>query len=267
MTKQAFNKHLYTFFRKNKRNFPWRDTSDPYHIMVSEYMLQQTQVSRVEKLYPKFIKKFPSIKKLAHTSQKDVLSAWQGLGYNRRALYLQKTAQIIQKDYEGIIPKNPDILKTFPGIGINTAGSIAAFAFNIPTLFIETNIRSVFLHMFFNDKENIDDKEIMKLIEKMIDIKNPREWYSALMDYGTYIKKEYKNPSRKSKHYIKQSSFRGSIREIRGFIIKALTKEGKIRIKELESKYEKEKIDTAIKNLKEEKIIKEKKRALVFFES
>lgn len=267
MTKQAFNKHLYTFFRKNKRNFPWRDTSDPYHIMVSEYMLQQTQVSRVEKLYPKFIKKFPSIKKLADASQRDVLSAWQGLGYNRRALYLKKTAQIIQKDYKGIIPKNPDLLKTFPGIGINTAGSIAAFAFNVPALFIETNIRSVFLHVFFGDKENIEDKEIMKLIEKMIDIKNPRKWYSALMDYGAYIKKEYKNPSRKSKHHIKQSPFRGSIREVRGFIIKVLTKEGKIRIKGLENKYGKEKIVKAIENLRKEKIIKERKGVLVFFES
>ncbi len=257
MTTQAFTKQLYSFFKENKREFPWRKTSDPYHIMVSEYMLQQTQVSRVTEKYPLFLKTFPTIESLSSASKKEVLHAWQGLGYNRRVLYLHTAANKIVQEWKGTVPKDPSILQTLPGIGKNTAGSICAFAFNLPVIFIETNIRSVFIHTFFKKRKNVNDAEIIPLIGKMIDKKNPKKWYSALMDYGTHLKKEQKNPSRKSIHHIKQSSFKGSIREVRGHIIKqSLLKS--LPIKEIEKEYGKTKTQKAIDSLTKEGVIKKK---------
>lgn len=257
MTKQAFTKQLYSFFKENKREFPWRKTSDPYRIMVSEYMLQQTQVSRVTEKYPLFLKTFPTIESLSSASKKEVLHAWQGLGYNRRALYLHTAAKKIVQEWKGSVPKDPSVLQTLPGIGENTAGSICAFAFNLPVIFIETNIRSVFIHTFFKERETVDDTEIIPLIEKTIDTKNPKKWYSALMDYGTYLKKQQNNPSRKSIHHIKQSSFKGSIREIRGYIIKQSILHP-LPVQEIEKQYGKTKTRKAIDGLIKEGAIKKK---------
>jgi len=187
-------------------------------------MLQQTQVSRVEKKFKEFINIFPHFKSLAKAPLKDVLTTWRGMGYNRRAKYLKTTAEIITQKYNGRLPQKPDILRTLPGIGPNTANSICAFAFNIPVVFIETNIRSVFIHEFFSTQKDVLDKDILALVAETLDKQNPREWYSALMDYGTMIKETYGNPNKKSKHYTKQSKFKGSDREIRGKIIKLLTK-------------------------------------------
>jgi len=218
----SFRRKIRLFYQKNKRNFPWRNTTDPYHILVSEIMLQQTQVDRVANIYPAFIQKFPTIQKLSQASKADVLKAWQGLGYNRRALYLQRAAQSIQNNHNGVVPDNPEILATLPGLGITTASSVAAFAFNKPAAFIETNIRAVFIHHFFSDQGPIEDKDIFPLIEQTLDKKSPYHWYSALMDYGTVLKKKYSNPSRNSKHHTKQSPFEGSDRQIRGHIVKLL---------------------------------------------
>lgn len=228
-----FKKIIWDFYSHNKRNLPWRNTTDPYKILISEVMLQQTQVNRVIKKYQEFINKFPTIKKLANATQTEVLRVWQGLGYNRRALALKKTAGIIEKTYHGQFPDNPEILQTLPGIGIVTAASIIVFTHNKSLTFIETNIRTVFIHHFFEGKEDIPDKDLLPLIEKTTDTKNPREWYYALMDYGTMLKKEYKNPSRKSTHYKKQSKFQGSNRQIRGMIIKILIEKGSLTQKEL----------------------------------
>ncbi len=257
MTKQAFTKQLYSFFKENKREFPWRKTSDPYRIMVSEYMLQQTQVSRVTEKYPLFLKTFPTIESLSSASKKEVLHAWQGLGYNRRALYLHTAAKKIVQEWKGSVPKDPSLLQTLPGIGENTAGSICAFAFNFPVIFIETNIRSVFIHTFFKERETVDDTEIIPLIEKTIDTKNPKKWYSALMDYGTYLKKQQNNPSRKSTHHIKQNSFTGSVREVRGYIIKQSILHP-LPVQEIEKQYGKTKTRKAIDGLIKEGAIKKK---------
>ncbi|MEK7079017.1 MAG: A/G-specific adenine glycosylase, partial [Patescibacteria group bacterium] len=132
-----------------RRDFPWRNTTDPYHILVSEVMLQQTQVARVMVKFPIFIDQFSNFKELATASTKDILQVWQGMGYNRRALYLKKIAEIVITQYKGKLPDDPAILDTFPGIGEATAASIVAFAFNKPLVFIETNIRRVFIHLFF----------------------------------------------------------------------------------------------------------------------
>ncbi|PIY69461.1 endonuclease III [Candidatus Roizmanbacteria bacterium CG_4_10_14_0_8_um_filter_39_9] len=203
---------------------PWRETQDPYSILVSEVMLQQTQVARVLIKYPLFIHQFPHWERLASASTKDALSAWVGMGYNRRALYLKRTAETVVKKFNGVLPEDLETLDTLPGIGAATAASITAFAFNKPVVFIETNIRRVFLHHFFKDETNIDDKDILPLVEDTLDRKNSREWYFALMDYGAHLAKTIENPNKRSKHYSTQSSFTGSDRQVRGKILRLLLK-------------------------------------------
>ena len=217
-----FQKIIRDYYKKNRRDLPWRNTKDPYHILVSEMMLQQTQVSRVLAKYQEFLSKFARLKDLADADFKDVLTVWKGLGYNRRASYLHELSKKVIKEHKGGIPCDFEVLDTFPGIGMNTAGSILVFAFNIPTIFIETNIRRVFIHFFFPKRTKISDREIFPLIEKTLDKKHPKEWYFALMDYGAMLGKLSKNPNHKSRHYKKQSPFEGSNRELRGFIIKYL---------------------------------------------
>lgn len=218
-----FQKTIWSFYQQQGRSFAWRNNDNPYHIVVSEVMLQQTQTYRVEPKYEQFIAEFPSFNALAHAPLRDVLSVWQGLGYNRRGKALQAFAQKVVQEYGGKLPHEPEILKTFPGIGPATAGSISAFAFNRQSIFIETNIRAVFLHFFFVGKDGVHDKELIPLVEQTLDLDNPREWYYALMDYGVYLKKLCVNPSRASKHHTKQTKFEGSDRQIRGMIIKLFT--------------------------------------------
>ncbi len=225
MNIKAFQKEVWSFYKKNRRDLPWRPPHaiNPYKIVVSEIMLQQTQVSRVIPKYAEFLQAFPAWEKLAHAPFSKVLKVWQGLGYNRRALALHKISQRIISEYKGKFPRDTETLITFPGIGSNTAGSILAFAYNVPTIFIETNIRTVFLHYFFrNTKKKISDEIITDLIIKTLDRKNPREWYYALMDLGSYIKKTYGNPNIKSSHYRKQSAFKGSNRELRSLILQSI---------------------------------------------
>lgn len=211
----------------------WRETIDPYAIVVSEIMLQQTQTERVAKKYPEFLTIFPTFTILAQAPLADLLRTWQGMGYNRRAIALQKIAVRVMNEFDGILPSNPETLTTFPGIGPNTAGSICAFAFNVPTIFIETNIRSVFLHHFFPGKKNVHDRELLPLIKQTLDLKNPRDWYYALMDYGVYLKKLHPNPSRRSTHHTKQTKFEGSDRQIRGKILRVLLKHPSLTLKKL----------------------------------
>lgn len=223
---KTFQKTIYDFYKNNRRSFPWRNTTNPYKILVSEIMLQQTQTQRVEQKYKKFITKFPNFKSLANASLKEVLQAWQGLGYNRRALALHEISIKVVEDYKSKLPTDPSILQTFKGIGPNTTASICAFAFNLPTIFIETNIRTVFIYYFFKNEKEVHDRELLPLVFQTLDQKNPRIWYYALMDYGVYLKKTYHNPSRKSFHYTKQSKFQGSDRQVRGKILTLLlTKE------------------------------------------
>ena len=219
-----FRKIIYDFYRGSaRRNLPWRHTKNSYPILVSEIMLQQTQVERVMKKYEQFIFIFPDFHSLARAPLSRILSVWQGLGYNRRAIALKKIAQRVVKDpFWGVLPSSVDSLMRLPGIGRATASSVAAFAFQQPVAFIETNIRRVFLHFFFREKESIRDNEILPLVEKTLDRKNPRRWYFALMDYGAMLKKLEHNPNRRSAHYQKQPPFQGSNRQVRGLILKTL---------------------------------------------
>jgi A/G-specific adenine glycosylase len=168
MSPAQFKKIIYSYYEKNRRDFPWRRTRDPYKILVSEIMLQQTQAPRVTEKYKEFIKKFPSVKSLAEAPLKKVLVLWQGLGYNRRAVNLHKTAQVINKKYKGVFPKTKEALLELPGVGPATAGDILAFAYNQAQIVIETNIRSVFIHFFFENEKNVHDRDIIPLIEKTL---------------------------------------------------------------------------------------------------
>lgn len=228
-----FQTIIYSYYKEHRREFPWRATQEPYHIVVSEIMLQQTQTSRVIDKYQQFVAVLPNFEALANASQREVLALWSGLGYNRRGLALQNIAKRVMADFAGVLPSDPIVLEALPGIGPNTAGSICAFAFNKPVVFIETNIRAIYLHFFFRDKEQVKDRELLPLIEATLDRENSREWYYALMDYGVMLKKSQPNPSRKSASHTKQSTFEGSERQIRGLIIKLLTQHPALSFDEL----------------------------------
>jgi A/G-specific adenine glycosylase len=230
---QNFQKKVYEYYHKNRRDFAWRSNITEYKVFVSEVMLQQTQTSRVIFKFEEWMQKFPTIESVAQATSYEILSAWQGLGYNRRGLNLARAAQMIITEFNGQLPKNLNDLEKLPGIGPNTAGSISAFAFNFPVVFIETNIRTVFLHEFFQNKELVHDKEILQLVQETLDQKNSRDWYYALMDYGVYLKKELKINNKKSKHYSRQSKFQGSRRQVRGAIIRILSKIKKISEEDL----------------------------------
>jgi A/G-specific adenine glycosylase len=233
MKKNVFTKLVKDYYKKSGRySLPWRHTRNPYHILVSEIMLQQTQVSRVISKYEEFISIYPTADTLARAKTSDVLRAWQGLGYNRRALNLKKTCKIVVKKYKGQFPATKTELESLPGIGQSTSGAILAYIFNVPAVFIETNIRSVYIHHFFKNNKLVHDRDILPLIEETIDTKNPRDWYYALMDYGVHLKQTLPNPSRRSLHYAKQTSFKGSNREVRSKIIKLVLK-GPVTRKEI----------------------------------
>jgi len=229
---QDFQQMVLSYYGEHGRDMVWRHTSNPYHILVSEIMLQQTQVERVSIKFPEFIRAFPNFAVLATVPLGDVLTVWQGMGYNRRAISLQKCAVRVVTEYNGVLPADVDKLTTFPGIGRATASSIAAFAFNMPVVFIETNIRRVFIHFFFADTDNVRDAEILPLVEKTLYHKNPRVWYWALMDLGSALKKTAANPNRRSAHYTTQSPFEGSDRKIRGSIIRMILARPEITEKE-----------------------------------
>jgi A/G-specific adenine glycosylase len=210
-----------------RHDLPWRvpepgGNFDPYKIMVSEIMLQQTQVGRVLPKYEEFLRAFPVLKALAEAELGDVLRQWSGLGYNRRAKFLWLAARKITEESGGVMPHAAEELKTLPGIGPNTAAAVAVYSYNAPEVFIETNIRTVYIHHFFQDRADIPDREILELVRLTLPMDDSREWYWALMDYGTYLKAAVGNLNRASKHYAKQSRFEGSKRQLRGQVLRLL---------------------------------------------
>lgn len=250
---------LYDFYDREARVMPWRSDPSAYGILVSEIMLQQTQVPRVIEKYNEFMRAFPTVQDLAQAPTDQLLKVWQGLGYNRRALNLRKAAQAIVTQHNGKLPETLEALDALPGIGPATAASISAFGFNKPVVFIETNVRSVFIHFFFKGKEEVSDTEILPLVEQALDRTNSRKWYSAIMDYGTVLKKQVVNPSRKSKHYTKQSKFEGSERQLRGKVLKILTKEKSIAVKQLKEELSDNRIDEVLRQLTDEGFIVQEK--------
>lgn len=227
---------LKKFYKTHRRDLPWRHTHDPYKILVSEMMLQQTQVERVVPKYQAFVKAFPTAQALAAAPLSQVLLLWQGLGYNRRAKYLWESAKILSatkssdvgsrgrvhlsRRQNGFVELPPKL----PGVGPYTRAAVEAFAFNTPGVFVETNIRTVFTRAYFPHREGVHDAELMPLIER--DLKRskmePREFYAALMDYGSYLKRQGVRINSKSKHYTKQKKFVGSDRQKRGALLREL---------------------------------------------
>ena len=220
-------------YRAFGRRMPWRETTDPYRVLVSEVMLQQTRVDRVRSRYGPFLEAFPTVEALAAAPASEVLRAWQGLGYNRRALALHSAATRIVAEYDGRIPADTGVLVTLPGIGPATAAAIAVYAFNRPEVFIETNVRRVFLHCFFPGREKIKDADLLPLVRRALDSARPREWYWALMDYGTHLAKTLPNPNRRSAHHAVQARFEGSRRQLRGRILTVLLGSGPLSLGEI----------------------------------
>lgn len=220
---QEFRELIWQKGRELYREMPWREDTRPYYVLVSELMLQQTQVVRVIPKFEAFITRFPNIETLASAGLADVLQLWQGLGYNRRAKFLHEAAKMIMRDFGGIFPNDEAGLLRLPGVGKNTAGAISAYSFNQPSIFVETNIRTVYIHHFFADNFAVDDKEIIEKLTATLDHEHPREFYWALMDYGSWLKSNGVRNNAASKHYKKQSPLKGSLRETRGVIVRLLS--------------------------------------------
>lgn len=223
MNKADFQELIKRKGRELYRDMPWRQDTRPFYILVSELMLQQTQVDRVVPKFNAFIAEFPDEKTLAAASLGDVLRLWNGLGYNRRAKFLHEAAKKIVTEHGGVFPENYDDILALPGVGQSTVGAIMAYAFNKPIIFIETNIRTVYFHHCFNDDTKVSDAKLAELVGKTLDGVHPREFYWALMDYGTWLKKNRPSVITKSKQYKKQAPLKGSVREMRGQIIRLLT--------------------------------------------
>ncbi|WP_139653353.1 adenine glycosylase [Raoultibacter phocaeensis] len=207
------------------RELPWRNIDDAYAVLVSEVMLQQTQVVRVLKHWERFLALFPTPDALAAADTAMVLEQWQGLGYNRRALALKRTAEQCSVRFGGALPETYDELIELPGIGAATAAGVMAFAYNKPSVYLETNVRTVFLHELFPDAESVSDKELRPLVEATCSADNPRAWYYALLDWGAHLKQVTVNPSRRSAHYTRQSAFTGSRRQKRAELLRCVLAE------------------------------------------
>jgi A/G-specific adenine glycosylase len=262
---RRFRSFVFNFYKNYGRHeLPWRKTRDPYQILVSEVMLQQTQVERVIPFYTEFTRRWPDARALAAAPLGEVLKVWQGLGYNRRAKMLHAAArEMVTTRFDLVLQaaRRGDTrfdlvreLEKLPGIGPYTARAIAAFAFNQDAVFIETNIRTAILHHFFQTHPSgrlqtrgaraarpipplaggapaplVGDREILQILEKLLPWGKSREWNLALMDYGAYLKRSGVKLNARSAHYAKQSRFAGSNRQARGAILKELAKGEKSR--------------------------------------
>lgn len=230
MELKEFKNIINSWYLAHRRDLPWRKTFDPYSILVSEIMLQQTQVSRVLNFYDKFLDRYPTFSSLSIADNKTLYGLWNGLGYWKRALNLRKTAEIIQVKYEGVFPNDIDTLKTLPGVGEYTSAALKCFIYNYPVAFVETNIRKVIKHFFFSETDNVSEKEIYKIADLVLDRDNPREWNYALMDYGS---SEFR--LKKVTQKAKKESFIFSNRYYRGEIIRFITQKGEVSIDDINS--------------------------------
>lgn len=262
----AFQQIVWGYYNQHARHsLPWRQpeadsTFDPYKIMVSEIMLQQTQVARVIPKYQAFVRAFPNVQSLANAELGEVLRMWQGLGYNRRAKFLWQAAGVIHNELHDAFPDTTSELIKLPGIGVNTAGAIIAYAYNKPVVFLETNVRTVFIHHFFAHQVEISDKELTVIVQAALP-KDPtltRDWYWALMDYGTHVKAEIGNLNKLSKTYTKQSKFHGSKRQIRGQVLRLLA-EKPLSYQLLQEIIDDERLDIVLQELAQEQLIKDLK--------
>ncbi|NHJ84073.1 MAG: Fe-S cluster assembly protein HesB [Asgard group archaeon] len=249
---RAFQKKIFDWWLDNRRDLPWRSTTNPYYIMISEIMLQQTQVPRTIEKYLEFIEMFPNLELLAKASIADVLTIWSGLGYNRRALWLQQAAQqlITMKNF----PQEPEELEKLKGIGPYTARAILIFAFNKDLPTVDTNIRRILIAEGFATEET-SDKELFDIAELVLPKGHSRDWHNALMDYGSLVLTASKTGI---KPKTIQKKFNRSTRYYRGQIVKQLTKKSKVSKKELISLLEipKKDIQKILDDLEKDGLVK-----------
>jgi A/G-specific adenine glycosylase len=261
-----FVKLVWDFYATAGRSYlPWRHTTEPYQILVSEVMLQQTQVERVLPKYEAFLTTWPTVKHLSEAPLGEVLRMWQGLGYNRRAKYLHQAAICISRHRNAQWPTTLTGLQQLPGVGPYTAGAILAFAYNQPVVILETNIRTVFLHHFFADKTGVADTEILALIKKTLPTESVRDWYAALMDYGNHLKRTVGNTNKQSLAYKKQSRFSGSDRQIRGAILRYVTQHERAtipKLKEQLSDFTVVRVENQITSLVQEGLLAQQGRSI-----
>ena len=215
---RSFQRRIVAFYRIHGRFLPWRKTTDPYAITVAELMLQQTQVERVIPKYEAWSKKWPTWRALSKATTRQLLTAWSGLGYNRRCLHLGKMAKIVETEYGGLLPSEQAALEKLPGVGRYTSRAILIFAHNVPLITIDTNIRRVLIYEF-GLPLSITRGELEELAWRLLPKRRSRDWHNALMDYGAL-----RVPKRTAPTGVRQGKFEGSRRQIRGEILRRLTK-------------------------------------------
>lgn len=225
-TVSSFRQIIYSFYRERGREFPWRKTENPYEVLVSEIMLQQTQTGRVLSKYVEFIARWPDIAALSRASLADVYEVWKGLGYNRRAKALIDIAGQVVERHGGVIPAVERELRQLPMVGQSTAAAVLAFAYEIPVVYLETNIRRALLYFFFEGCSKVQDREVFTIARSVLDSGNPRQWNYALTDYGVFLRAILPNTNRRSAHYARQGPFENSNRQIRGRILRRLSEHG-----------------------------------------
>ena len=228
-----FRRKVREYYRRHGRRFPWRETTDPWAILVSEVMLQQTQTGRVAEQFPIFMRAFPTPVRLARASLPRVLQLWQGMGYNRRAKHLWNAARELRTQFNSVVPSDPETLRSLPGIGPYTAGAIAAFAFNQRTVFLETNIRAALIAEFFPGRHGVPDDELLPYAAAVLPTTNVAAWYQAFMDYGAWIKRTHPGITSRAGAYVRQSPFHGSVRQLRGRLLKTVLARTEVSIREL----------------------------------
>lgn len=250
---RAFRRRVFAYYKKHGRDLPFRHTADPYCIAVAEVMLQQTQVERVVAKYEAWVKRWPDWQSLAKASTRELLAAWSGLGYNRRALFLGRMADAVVTQHEGSLPAEPEVLKQLPGIGEYTAHAIAIFAFNKPHITIDTNIRKVFL-LEFHLPDDVSRAEIEQLARRALPKRRPRDWHNALMDYS---RGALRTPERRIAPLSRQSRFAGSRRQIRGEIVRQLTTRRRVALQTIAEVLARdiEEVRAAAQSLADEKLV------------
>lgn len=255
-----FRSSILDFHAHHGRRFAWRETSDPYRILLSEVMLQQTQTSRVEPKYEQFLSLWPDFSSLAKAPLDELLFHWKGLGYNRRALNLRKSAALTEQ-WGWTIPPDEKAISSLPGVGKATTAALLAFAYQMQSIYLETNIRRVLLTCFYPEAEHVKDKELEQLLALLVaGIEDVKSWYYALMDYGVLLKALLPNANTRSAHYTRQSAFENSNRQIRGQLIHLLADTGAKDSREIVSilsRFDEERILSCLADLQKEGFVQE----------
>ncbi|MFA6776050.1 MAG: DNA repair protein [Sphaerochaetaceae bacterium] len=256
----VFVSFVLDFYQTYGRRFPWRETEDPYRVLLSEVMLQQTQTGRVLDKYAEFLSLWPDFRSLAEVPFPQLLSHWLGLGYNRRAMALQQAAKATGA-WGWTVPNDMDLVMRLPGVGPATAAAICCFCYHGREVYLETNIRRVLLHVFFPRRDMVRDKELSTLLRSFLPVcGDTKNWYYALMDYGVLLKHLLPNPNRRSASYHPQTTFKGSDRQVRGALLRVLSETGPKDLHQLEAllPFEEERISSALGRLRDEGFVEER---------